>query len=673
MITIPSPTSKRWIQANSGDDILGNIYATRNISFSQKAYLSLAPRTKALYTDLLDVLLSVVYFATPAIYVIITANKIFHLTSDLNTMTIDVASGVPTPSDYGDGCIYNGRVYVSSTNAVKYLDSALAWQDPSISLTSSVPHALTVFESLNYLAVGNGNTVRLYDTSHALITTLTIPSYYEITWLIYRESELFIGTRNVQGGEAKMFVWNGDTSEAQKAFGCQAEWIFSGCEYDNSIAITTSTGQVLRYNGGGFDELANLPVYYTDSKWYSTNYGYLGGKVVRRGMLGIGKLLYIVLDGRLDDDPYYLENQPSGLWIFEPDVGFSHFAGRNSEYVSSGKTVSSVDAVADTATISTTSTVQTGTAVFSSGTVGGVPDGIYYAIRVDSTHFKLARTITDALAGTAVNMSTTTTGKFYMAPLDKFGESGLNFQNGIGGSKAGAISKIRSLSSTNFFGYGIVFGACNIATSVALSGSGTSALETLSYGENRGTVTLQKIFSPGIEDNWNAVCIRGRNLYNTNDKIYVKYRTEEREGFPIINANQQLTAKRLPITWASQTTFTSLQNEFGKVEDGDEITFLAGSGAGFTVHISGTPVLSSGVYTVTVDETMLFVTAGDTADVSIQNWTKLGYLAYSDTGLYKKFSIGKNSKWIQFKLELRGVDTALEDIQIINKPHLANI
>ena len=674
MINIPDQSTKKWSQIGVGE-VFGNLYSTRNIDFDEKGYLKLAKRTRAMDNSI-PTMLNSFYLSTANIYVTPTTSKVWSITADLNTVDqITPTSGSnPTISHYGDGCVFNGLALFSTTSTLISMDTSLAFTSYSgtITLTSSKFHSLCVFESLNYLAVGDGNTVRLYDTSIAAVgDVLTIPSQYEVTWLVYRDRQLYIGTRNIQGAEAKMFIWNGSGTSAQYSYGCNAEWMFSGCEYKDTIATITSRGEILTFNGGGFTQLEALPVYHTQYKWWDDGTTGANGKVFRRGMLADGERLYIVLSGVIGSYPWYLPNQPSGLWCYNPSVGLYHKAGSNEDSFGAGTSVSSVDTATAQITLGSSTTAITGTPCYYTG--GAVSTGMYYIIRVSSTVVKIAHSVTDALAGTAIDLTSTTAGTMYIKGHTRYGAYGFQALGAtLEPGLEGAIAKLKSYSSIDFFGIQFMWSSKVYTKTDSGSAASVTTLQTFAFGENRGDFVTQKIFSTNIEDVFNEVIVKAGNIFNTNDKVVVKYRTTDRDGMPISTAQLHGGFKFGSVLWTSSTTFTTNANNYAEwknVAVGDEVAFFSGGAAGWLAHITDISE-SSGVFTVTIDETYGFYASGDSSNVAVQNWTKLGVLTSTDGVLQKEFNINEKGNWIQFKFELRGVNTRIEELQVINKTHL---
>lgn len=649
MISVPSPTTRQWTQTNNGE-ILGTLFATQNINFDQAGYLKLAYRPTALFHNVssFDTITSIDYLAgSPSAYYAMTGGHVFQFQSSGSTPT-DLNGSGRAGSIKFDGRVWQGRWYISQTTSFSYYDGS-SWTTGLGSLSNSTsPHPLCVFESLNYLAIGDLNTVKLYNTSHVLQTTLTIPSNFEVRWIRYLNNNIYIGTRNIYGGDAEMFVWDGTGSAAQGSYAIHGNWIFSGEVYESSIAVITSRGQLLKFNGGGFASLANLPVYYTPYSWYGGT-GYTNGKVEQRGMVADGDMLYINLDGSIFGEQVYLPNQPSGLWVYDPNVGLYHRAGQS---YSKARITSSVswNTSTDTATIASYS-APTGTMVYFTGTSAGLISGRYYfLIRVTSTTLKLALTYDDAIAGTAVDV-TSNPGfdtLYFQENLD-FGNS---YMSQV---QSGAVSIISDLdanpySSGEMTSSQIMWGAANIEN--ATQSASVKTLQTLTRGENRGFFITQKISTYKLLDTWQKIFARFNNVFEGNDKVIIKYRIKNRKGLPIRSMAESGTGA----TWTSTTTFTTT-SDLTQAQDGDEINIIGGSGAGNLVHISGTPSYSAGTWTVTVDAAPWGVATSDVSSFIVDNWKKIGTGTESNTQNFVEVAIpqlGNRSTWIQFKVELRG-------------------
>jgi hypothetical protein len=189
-------------------------------------------------------------------------------------------------------------------------------------------------------------------------------------------------------------------------------------------------------------------------------------------------------------------------------------------------------------------------------------------------------------------------------------------------------------------------------------------------GENRGSFVTQKINSSNIEDVYNKIVVKGRGLFNSDDKIIVKYRYIEKQYYPITPLDFQGSSYN--IAWTATNTFTVNNSKWDNVVVGEEIEIIAGAGAGYTAHISSITG-SAGSYTVVIDETLPLISVSDTSQVLVNNWTKGAILTSATPSLHITTSVNKPSKWLQVKCELRGEGVQVEELQIINKTQLPSV
>ncbi len=685
---IPQKDSKRY-SVNLSTDLFGNLARVRNLDFNRPGYLALARKPYVLYTETDDA-----DFETP-IAILSDDDQYYVVTSEEN-FSIDIAdsdisvskllTGTPPTNGFqSDGVFFNGELHVSGTTAIHSLSSGGSWAQDYTGLSSSYPHPLCVSEHQQYLAVGNGNTVRLISTAYALITTLTIPSDHAVTWIRWRANLLWIGTRNIQGGEAKVFLWNGSGTAAQAGYGVGSEWAFSGCNYDarSTIAVVSANGQLLYFNGSGFvpirDDAGNemaFPVYYTGIPWGSlAATSNLLGKVASRGMEARGSRIYMAVDSSIEFNeggtPDYLPNFPGGLWVFDPSVGLYHKAGVDHKK-HAVVTFSSLSS--NTLTMRAAQVYETGdpVEVINVGSLTGDIDNIiYYAIKVSTTEIKLALTPQQALAGDNI----TITGSVTSASMV------MNVYESVGAPKpdrTGGICLVKAAGLPRFSGSEVLYGS-----DVRLpSGTVIGSVMSLGMGKNVGHFVTTKLQAGAITDVFSKFVAKFGDLKISSRKIIVKYRTKKRWGLP---GRRDMRGGNA--TWVTATTFTVNPKTFDmySVEEGDEIEFLNGAAAGYTAHISDITEDSATQWTITIDESMPDVAVGETADILIDNWTKFKVISKNDTAveanagyisttLNSENSDARNrGKWAELKIELRGyVDIEesmdFEEVMLGNTP-----
>ena len=269
-IFVPNKQSKSY-SVNLSTDLFGNLARVRNLDFNKPGYLALARKPVVLYSETQDV-----DFETPLAiladdddFYVVTSEDVFSIDTSITDISVSklTAGSPPGGSFAADGVFFNSELHVSDSTSVHSWGSS-TWVSDISGLSSSYPHPLCVSEHQQYLAVGNGNTVRLYNTSYVLQTTLTVPSDHVVTWIRWRANLLWCGTRNINGGEGKVFLWNGSGTAAQAGYGVGSEWAMSGCVYDveSTIVVASASGQLLKFGGGGFVPSVNLKAALNETK-----------------------------------------------------------------------------------------------------------------------------------------------------------------------------------------------------------------------------------------------------------------------------------------------------------------------------------------------------------------------------------------------------------------------
>lgn len=664
-VIIPSQQTKQWTQPNTGD-VLGTIVSSKNMNFDKKGYARLGRRSSALLfnaTRIKDItsistIDGVTYYVTGGV----SADDIDRaFTLDGNLVNIAIS---PVGGDQTDGLIWQGRWYVTQDTSFSYFDGT-NWTTSLGTLTTGKYHPMCVHEGLNYLAIGDidnsGSYVKLYNSSHTLITTITLPLKYEVRWIRYNNNYLYIGTRNTNGDDSMLFIADGTSTVAN--YGIRVPSIFyafSGCIYKGVLVIIGSNGQLLKFNGQGFEEIAHFPVYDTPYIWYKYS-TFKTGKVAQRGMVAKGDKIYLNVDGYVDSPgTKQLTNQPSGLWCYDPNVGLYHMAGLSSDTTS---LISSATANTSTDTITVSSvSAPTGTKVLVQSTdIGGLTaDTFYFLIYLSPTTFKLATSYANAIAGTAIHL--TSVGASSTISINSNSYFGESLQGGYQPGAVALISDQNAFTSTGadreYISTQILFGGNQVNSATSIT---NYTLQTLTVGENRGHFVTTKIQSQNIEDVWQAIYSKYGNIFEGNDKVVVKYRTVRKQNYPLyINPPDTNT-------WLDSTSFLSTKNWSG-VLVGDEIEITAGRGAGCCVHILSKQIVDGGKYVIKVDEAIPSAVVGDVSTyMFVDNWIKIGTSNYQDLKAYLKCIIAKTNRTIEFKIELRGVsEPYIEELQIAN-------
>ena len=640
MINIPQ--NNTWTQTNESD-IFGSLYSSYNVTLDEKGYVKLTPKSVSLFSTADNADFGTVYaieFFNNK-YFILTSGDAFELQSNLLFNRLST-----TPTGMGqtsDAKVWQDRMYVTVTANLSYWDGA-TWTNSLKSLTSGVPHPLEVMS--NYadggLVIGNGNEVLRLDTSHATITTLVLPADQQVECMKYFGNNLYIGTSSIDGNQGKVYVWNGAGTAAQSAFNIQALSVFALEEHKSTIIGVSNEGQLLAFTGGGFEPLANFPVYFSPYRWGTTG----SARVSKNGLKSDGDLIYINIQGAVSakDDYFYLANQPSGLWCYDPAVGL---------YCKSLSTTDSLSEVSVSSLSSNTLTLpvnklKTGEPVYVTnvGSITGLTvNTTYFAQVISNTEIKLALTPENAFAGEIITLG----GSAGVAKVKIIGYDDYGFKYNTG--DAGAVGLVLvDPSSPRIFP--------EIVRTPVLWGHADDNggyINSLSVGSNVGGFVTTKVWSPNVTDMFQKVYVKYSGLYLDHEQIKVLSRSVDVYGFP---------TSPIDGTFSTNSIIGSDSTLLHSVTEGNNLNILYGAESGQSTNITS----------VVGDEFYL----GDTFNVvsstpvtfSIDNYVLESTITDNDN--FKEVPLAKPSTWKQFMVEMRGKNTVVEQLQVINEVRKPN-
>jgi len=671
---IKLPLNGQWTQTNKNNK-LGSIWYSKNLNFDKSGYLKLSPRSVNLFDDTETVSNTAspnfdypVAFGrfSAGDFRLATADEPFNITISNTSKTIaeDTSTDNPNLTSNSHGVWWQNRWHESSSTAVSY-NSAGTWTPSVITgLTAGVRHYMAVFKNKQSLCVTNGNTVKLYDTSYTLQKTLTIPSDFEIIGIAYNNYKLAIITRlgfdsSGQNQESYFFIWDGATAEAETGVGLGAYTAMCVFPYKSSFVTIDSLGRFLYWNGGGFQELARFPFYFEEHRWGDLlNVLSYGDNIVVDGdliLINVG----FNLDSMGKKGESYLQTNPSGVWCYDPSVGLYH---RTAPSISRSylHTISQANVNTTTNVFTTTSTIPaTGNlAMLSDGSVGGLRLAtVYYIIKLSSTTFALAETKDLANAGVKIDITSADTNQYiWMYDLKDYGTTY--------SKKSGAIGLYDQ--TTNVY-KDYIFGGELLGTSLSF---GKYLCSNVPFLPNIGYGVLPRIFLDNVIDNTQKLIIKHQPL-KTGDAIIVKVKRKQVLGLPTSTPNNATTDELVFTGTKDANTTTDLSEAKTLFDTGNDIEceFIAGVGAGQIVKITDIGE-SNGTYTLTFEEDIIGAESGLKSYFVIDNWTKTGEVNADnqDNGVYT-YLLNEKSSSIFIKLELRGYNTTLEDLQIINTTH----
>ncbi len=651
------PSNGQWVQTNEGDR-LGSLHSTRNITLTTPGKARLSQKSIAVVTPNLPTSNDLAYGLALVYY-----NSKYTIVHTDGVRTFDLVGGAvgatgtdPTPSIYGDGLIFNSLLLVTTTSNLSSYNGS-TWTNSLEASTASVPHPMEIFDSLTTykLAIGNDNTVKLLDTSYNNSSAvLTLPGQYVVTTLAYTNGYLYVGTRNKNGGSTKIFIWDGNTNNANYEVAVSGNWVYSLKPYKSSVCAILSSGELIYINGNSSEQLAALPVFYAPIVHWQGNLNSDEPRVFHRGMLTDGDDIYInvnaLVETALSQD--YLPGFESGIWVFNPKTGLNHKASTCYNDVFTSDTGLSISD--STITTSTTHKLKSGdTVVFStvSGAVTGIDTGIIYYVGVTGTNtIKLAnsrRSVDDEEYLTLSGTPTASDKLIYTQNTEYFQYARVS---------SGVIAKPTAYDS--YFK--------NWSTPIIWAGSVQNsdiavrqyAINILTDAFNVGTIETQRIPSDNLEQSWKQLYTFLDGLDMEVEEVVVKYRTEEELGYP--------TSAVLG-SWLNTNIINFDREDCSFISVGDEAMILDGYGRGYSAHVTAIDN-SSSTTSIELDESV--GTANGAVRVSFTNYRKSATHTVDNVEKnYISSLVDVQSPWIQLKLELRGFSTAVNVFDLSNVVH----
>ena len=338
-ITIPN--NKAWEQTNRGD-LFGSLYSSRNLDPTDPGVMKLSKRMRYVgrqtsgggntFQDTLSIVFgtfgaTTAGGASTASYCVASASGIFVLDEDLGTFAVMNNGSTPSLTINSDAVAWDGKFMVTNNTDLSSL-TAGTWASGLMTLTSGTPHPMAVSSINNYLLVGNGNVLHQRTTAPANSTPVTIPSNFQIEWIRSENKRTYIGTRALDNTHARVFEWDESASAATNSYPVDASWILSGAFVNSDFFILTNDGRIMRFNGGGFEKVAEFPIYESlDGLW---NANFSKANCVQRGMRSIDGRLHLNVSGQVlvgEATERYYTNQASGIWTYEQEYGLTHKHG----------------------------------------------------------------------------------------------------------------------------------------------------------------------------------------------------------------------------------------------------------------------------------------------------------------------------------------------------------
>jgi len=353
---------RKFSQANDGD-VAGNIWLSQNLDTkSNKGKLRVSPRlvvnvaddcVDGLHTDIGRVVAFAKFFHTKNSgvqgYWAVCDTTLFKTGGNPTKPTLifdkDTISGSPTDLEYesSDMIVAPNGLLVSTHDDIYFLNDSttadwVSYWKTTLSQTFSNASGSHMMETLFNLtiAISDGNTictiVSPYTDTYETKAKVTLRAIDKILWIKTGSTRVWVGTVNTTGGEGLVYEWDGVSERTVRAYKVGATGAFAGLVKDDVPWIVTSDGSLKYFNGSGFVLAPNgrLPhsttfsmlkltatgVFYNNDKWIHPN-----------GMKLIDGNINLLINNLLDEATDYttlIENEPSGIWEYDENVGLYH-------------------------------------------------------------------------------------------------------------------------------------------------------------------------------------------------------------------------------------------------------------------------------------------------------------------------------------------------------------
>lgn len=338
------PTTKIWRQPNI-DEYSGELYATKGVDLTS-ARGKIRPSRSTLEakgsTDNALLVFPNTFVRTSADntdrWWALCNTRLFKTTNATTTdFTQDAIASTPSDLSHltSDAVEFNSALLASRSTDIARLATGTwttTWWGTTLAqtgMTASIYHPMFVgFQ--NVLLIGDSRYVHTVDSNDRVRKNrVTLRPEFKIRWIRGNTNSYFIGADHIYGGNGKVFEWDGTSENFNREYDIQSDISFSCAVKQEIPYVFNRNGQLLKYNGGGFSEVARLPIAHTTFSVANEIYGaYLQDawsdilNVTPNGMDVVDGKVCIALNGGLNGGTINtLDTMPSGIYEYDENIG----------------------------------------------------------------------------------------------------------------------------------------------------------------------------------------------------------------------------------------------------------------------------------------------------------------------------------------------------------------
>jgi len=347
-ITIPNPQTKTIVQSNISD-VLGSMQNSFNIDLQENYGKIRAGKRLIAQTDDSLVTASMYCPIAFAYFKVSSSERIYSLVGNEtstgytcyqtglnNNANQDTSTNAPANIYGGSDMLVasNGYMYVTGLDKL-YEHDGTNWNATTRSLSSSTNqvHMMTNFNSRIYVT-DLGSLISSCAASGTMGTIVSSGQYSlqlgntetnYITWLRASASRIWIGTVNRAGGKGRIYSWDGSSSTPTASYRLESSGALACVIKDDVPYVVDTNGDLLVFNGGGFQKLTGFYRKNRKTKLISPTISRNRRFIHPNGMSVIDGKINILINNLNNDYTGTIEETiHSGVYEYTPENGLVH-------------------------------------------------------------------------------------------------------------------------------------------------------------------------------------------------------------------------------------------------------------------------------------------------------------------------------------------------------------
>lgn len=335
MITLPG--NKLWTQENRGDNS-GTLWSSFNLDLTRElGKTKVSPRMVITTNNITDLGTAVNFKIFNSKIWTVAGSYVFK-TANVRTETAfakDAIASTPTvcSSDTSDIEVYNSKLFVATDATLVYTDGA-SWSTATNGTTSaSVFHKLIAFRKQNRMYLTDAITI--YSLTGTTLTksgnftyTLNLSQAGLVfTTILQTDDFLWLLTTSSIGDLGYVIVWDGITQDvASKIVPLDSRGAVAGIVKDGTPYIMTVDAKLQYYNGNAFVDAPNGRLPASLTKYLKNPFTSVSTRWIHPNGITLvdGRINILVNNENFDNGTTINENFPSGIWEYDPTIGWYH-------------------------------------------------------------------------------------------------------------------------------------------------------------------------------------------------------------------------------------------------------------------------------------------------------------------------------------------------------------